>query len=188
MDFKLDTERLSIVPQNTEHSYLLWEYHKLNYKAFREFIPYNTDGSPEFEDIEAIIKLETSLMKANQALKFLVFEKDDNQRTKIIADIFVYKIIFGNSYSAHLAFSIDKRYEGRGMMSESIKEVCGFMFESVGLHRLEMNIDKINLRSNNLARRLGFQYEGTSRELLKINCIWKDMERYSLLSNDQILK
>ena len=58
-------------------------------------------------------------------------------------------------------------------------------FDEIRLHRLEANIQPMNLQSIALVRRIGFRKEGFSLRYLKINGIWCDHELWALLADDK---
>ena len=72
----------------------------------------------------------------------------------------------------------------RGYMKEGMTQVIRYAFNELGLHRLEANIQPENLPSIALAKSVGFQYEGYSPRLLKINGEWCDHERWAILADD----
>jgi ribosomal-protein-alanine N-acetyltransferase len=68
-------------------------------------------------------------------------------------------------------------------MKEGLIQVVKHAFGELGLHRLEANIQPDNLASVALAQSAGFQYEGFSPRLLKINNVWCDHERWAVLTD-----
>jgi ribosomal-protein-alanine N-acetyltransferase len=73
----------------------------------------------------------------------------------------------------------------KGYMKEGMLQVIRHAFTELGLHRLEANIQPGNLASIAMAQSTGFQYEGFSPRLLKINGEWCDHERWAVLAHDE---
>jgi ribosomal-protein-alanine N-acetyltransferase len=73
----------------------------------------------------------------------------------------------------------------KGYMREGMLQVIQYAFDTLGLHRLEANIQPQNLASIALAQSTGFQYEGYSPRFLSINGEWCDHERWAVLADDE---
>ncbi len=69
-------------------------------------------------------------------------------------------------------------------MREGIGLVLRHAFGTLGLHRLEANIQPDNARSLTLVEEAGFRLEGYSPRYLKINGRWRDHERWAILAED----
>jgi [ribosomal protein S5]-alanine N-acetyltransferase len=83
-----------------------------------------------------------------------------------------------SSYYAHAAFA------GSGYMSEGLELLIRHVFRSMGLHRIEANIQPGNSASVALVRRAGFRLEGHSPRYLKIGGRWRDHERWAITKED----
>ena len=64
--------------------------------------------------------------------------------------------------SAYLGYYGSARHSGHGYMSESLELLLQFAFETLGLHRLEANIQPENEPSLKLVKRAGFRPEDVS--------------------------
>ena len=102
----------------------------------------------------------------------------------IIGSIEISRIARGNFQSAYLGYRIDARHRGQGYMSEALQLVLRHAFRTLGLHRVEANVEPGNEASIALVRRAGFTREGYSRRYLKIGGRWRDHERWALLRED----
>jgi ribosomal-protein-alanine N-acetyltransferase len=69
-------------------------------------------------------------------------------------------------------------------MREGLTLVLRHAFETIGLHRVEANIQPGNARSIALVERLGFRREGYSPRYLRIGGEWRDHVRYAILAED----
>lgn len=183
-DFRIESQRVTLVPLSPIHTQSYWSYHKLNFKQFRETVPYDTPDPPDYEDIEKAVDSELKMSTIGRALRFLAFEKNYQLGDLPIGDILIYNIIWAYSNSAHISYTVDSKWQGKGIATEMLREAVAYAFSVMGLHRLELNIMLNNKASVKVAENVGFQYEGVSRELQLLNGKWHDMKRYSLLSTE----
>jgi ribosomal-protein-alanine N-acetyltransferase len=95
------------------------------------------------------------------------------------------QIFRGPFLNAYLGYAIGQPHARQGYMSEGIELVVKHAFETLGLHRLEANIQPDNVASVALAKRAGFRLEGFSPRYLKIDGRWRDHERWAILAEDR---
>ena len=95
------------------------------------------------------------------------------------------QIFRGPFMNAYLGYAVGQPYAGQGYMGEGIELVLGYAFETLGLHRLEANIQPANATSIALAKRAGFRLEGFSPRYLKIDGQWRDHERWAIVAEDR---
>ena len=91
-------------------------------------------------------------------------------------------IVRGALQGANVSYGGVAAHRGQGYMSEALELVLHEAFVTLGLHRLEANIQPANRGSLALARRAGFVLEGFSPGYLKIAGEWRDHERWALRS------
>lgn len=89
-------------------------------------------------------------------------------------------IIRGRYQGASLGYAAFAPSAGQGYMTEGLAAVLHHAFTELHLHRLEANIQPANTASLAVVKRLGFHYEGVSRDYLYIAGAWRDHERWSL--------
>lgn len=73
---------------------------------------------------------------------------------------------------------------GRGIMSKAVRAMVGFVFDDLGLNRLELQAHVDNLKSRALAERLGFQFEGVLRQVWTLHGELVDHAAYAMLKSD----
>jgi ribosomal-protein-alanine N-acetyltransferase len=69
-------------------------------------------------------------------------------------------------------------------MTEALLALFPFVFDRLGLHRIEAACLPHNTASRGLLQRVGFREEGYARQYLRINGSWQDHVLYSLLRTD----
>jgi ribosomal-protein-alanine N-acetyltransferase len=98
----------------------------------------------------------------------------------IVGFLNISEIVRGGFKSAFLGYGGIARYAGQGYMTEAMRLLLREAFTTVGLHRLEANIQPGNQASIALAKRCGFELEGFSPRYLKVGGRWRDHERWAI--------
>ena len=93
-------------------------------------------------------------------------------------------IVRGALQGANVSYGGVAAFGGQGYMSEALELVLHEAFVTLGLHRLEANIQPGNVGSLTLVRRAGFQLEGFSPGYLEIDGDWRDHERWAVLAEE----
>ncbi len=89
-----------------------------------------------------------------------------------------------NDRRARVGYDLLPEHRGRGVMTESMKAVIGYGFQSMNLNKIEAHLDPRNVKSLNLLARLGFVLEGMLREQTFFRGSYRDEAVYSLLSRE----
>lgn len=88
--------------------------------------------------------------------------------------------------SCILGYKLDKEEVGKGYITEALKVAIDIIFKEYNLHRIEAPVMPKNRSSINVLQKLGFTDEGVTKKMLKVNGVWEDHIRYSLLNpNDK---
>lgn len=87
---------------------------------------------------------------------------------------------------ANLGYSIGTAFWGRGIMPEALKAVIDFLFDEVGLNRVEACHDSRNPNSGRVMRKCGMTHEGTMRQWAWTNAGICDTCNYGILKSDRI--
>lgn len=65
---------------------------------------------------------------------------------------------------AEIGYCIGKAWWHQGIMAEALQAVINYLFDEVGMNRIEAHYDARNPRSGAVMRKCGMQYEGTLRQ------------------------
>jgi ribosomal-protein-alanine N-acetyltransferase len=115
------------------------------------------------------------------AYPFLLFRKVDGV---LIGGCTLSNVRRGVTQSAALGYWIGARYARQGHMYAALKAMLPFVFEMLGLHRLEAACIPENEASRKVLLKLGFREEGRARRYLQINGEWRDHILFALLEDD----
>jgi [ribosomal protein S5]-alanine N-acetyltransferase len=99
----------------------------------------------------------------------------------IVGVVNVSEIVRSAFQSAYLGYYAFRPHAGQGYMTQGLALVLRHAFATLGLHRLEANIQPANHPSRALVRGLGFRKEGFSPRYLKIGGRWRDHERWAMV-------
>ena len=80
-----------------------------------------------------------------------------------------------------VGYCIGKAFWGRGIMPEALKAVLDYMFDVVGMNRVEARHDANNPNSGTVMKKCGMKYEGTLRQADWNNQGVCDAVHYALL-------
>tara|TARA_Y100000310_G_C20670987_1_gene810275 strand:+ start:501 stop:1049 length:549 start_codon:yes stop_codon:yes gene_type:complete len=120
--------------------------------------------------------------KKQRDYTFGITIKPDNQ---IIGGVSLNKIDKFQG-TATMGYWLSEDYWRKGYMSEAVMKMIGFAFSRLKLRRVVIKAFTKNKASNNLAKKLGFKFEGTLRKACKAKATGKihNEHLYSLLKNE----
>jgi ribosomal-protein-alanine N-acetyltransferase len=134
----------------------------------------NPEGPNSF-DIRAQIRMLLKQMDNNTCLPFVI-EVDG----EIVGQLNVANILFGSVSSCVIGYWVAPEVAGRGITPTAVALVCDYLFNVVGIHRIEIDIRPENLSSLRVVEKLGFRYEGLKERYIHINGAWRDHYIFAL--------
>jgi ribosomal-protein-alanine N-acetyltransferase len=120
------------------------------------------------------------LMQGPTNLAYCVRRADNDV---LVGCIEVTQIVRGPFRSAYLGYYAFAGQNRRGFMREGLRLLVRLAFTKLELHRLEANIQPVNVPSIALVKACGFKREGYSPRYLKIRGRWRDHERWAILAS-----
>jgi ribosomal-protein-alanine N-acetyltransferase len=78
----------------------------------------------------------------------------------------------------------EKANWGNGYASETLQAIIAYCFKELGMNRIGAEIYEFNVRSIRLFERNGFRREGTKRQYIFKDGVFKDEHLYSLLRDE----
>jgi RimJ/RimL family protein N-acetyltransferase len=79
---------------------------------------------------------------------------------------------------------VGAQYRDRGLGTEATRLILAHAFETVGLHRVELEVYAFNPRARRVYEKVGFVYEGTKRDALRWDGQWVDADTMSILAGE----
>lgn len=90
----------------------------------------------------------------------------------------------GPLHRAEIGYSLRRDRQGRGLATEAVRLALRFAFGTLGLERIEADVDPRNTASCALAERLGFRREGLLRNRWRVGDEFADSVLYGLLRHE----
>ena len=134
----------------------------------------NPEGPTSF-DIRAQIRMLLKQMDNNTCLPFVIEENGE-----IVGQLNVANILFGSVSSCVIGYWVAPEVAGKGITPTAVALVCDYLFNVVGIHRIEIDIRPENLASLRVVEKLGFRYEGLKERYIHINGAWRDHYIFAL--------
>jgi ribosomal-protein-serine acetyltransferase len=84
-----------------------------------------------------------------------------------------------------IGYWLSESYQHKGIMTLSGKALINYVFDEMNLNRIQLKAATGNIKSRNVAKRLGFREEGTERESELHQRGFVDLVVYSLLKSER---
>ncbi|HSN49360.1 MAG TPA: GNAT family N-acetyltransferase, partial [Flavobacterium sp.] len=115
----------------------------------------------------------------NEGINWAITLKND---LKLIGIIGLYRII-PEHFRAEIGYMLLPKYQGKGLITEAIKETVKYGFEIMKLHSIEAVIDPENIASEKVLQKSGFIKEAHLKEDEYFEGRFWDSVIYSILNN-----
>lgn len=134
----------------------------------------NPNGPTSF-DMRAMLRSLLRQFDDNSGMPFII--EVDGQ---VVGQLNVANVLYGSVSSAVIGYWIAPEVAGRGIAPTSVALVTDYLFNVVGLHRVEIDIRPENKASLRVVQKLGFRYEGLKQRYIHINGAWRDHYVFAL--------
>ncbi|MBP1964231.1 GNAT family N-acetyltransferase [Paenibacillus aceris] len=153
------------------------------YKRNREFFEKFSPSTPEEyytkeHQLQSITKSKADRAE-DRRYAFVICHKEDK---RIIGSIGLSFVVRGPLQSCMIGYNLDQAYNGKGYMTEAVKQVVRYAFEELKLHRIVGEASPRNPGSIRVLENAGFHKEGISRSNVKINGVWEDHQVLALIN------
>jgi ribosomal-protein-alanine N-acetyltransferase len=170
---------MKVVIGTAEHAEQLLKYHVENAERFTRWNPV---VDPDYYTLERwqhkTKEWERQFMQGS-AVHLLGLDVFGN---RIIGACSLTNIVYSPAWFCFMGYSVDGRAEGSGAMTQIAEYAIDYAFNVLKLNRIAASYMPVNERSGRLLAKLGFEKEGYSKRLLKINGQWEDHINTALLN------
>ena len=170
-------ENLELRTLDTTDAQTFFDVARKNDTYLRQWLPW-LDEDKTVADTENYIKGSNERFIKNEGLDLSIWY--DNQ---LVGGIGLYPVDTTHKKTS-VAYWLAEEFQGKGIMTDSLKVVISYAFIEMKLNRLEVCCAIGNIKSSALPKKLGFVFEGISRESEWWYEHFIDMEVYSLLAKE----
>jgi ribosomal-protein-alanine N-acetyltransferase len=103
---------------------------------------------------------------------------------RLVGELTLSSIQRGPLQSAFLGYWVDEKFAGQGLVPEAVVTALQFAFDSLRLHRIEINIIPRNDPSLRVVTKLGLRAEGVAERYLEIDGAWEDHARFAITAEE----
>jgi [ribosomal protein S5]-alanine N-acetyltransferase len=93
---------------------------------------------------------------------------------QLVGQLNVANILHGSVSSATIGYWIAKAYAGRNITTYAVALAIDHLFDSLGLHRVEIDIRPENAASLRVVEKLQLRKEGLKERFIHIDGAWRD--------------
>ena len=112
---------------------------------------------------------------------FFIFSRDGD---RLQGGITLSNVRRGVAQTGTLGYWVGKPYSRQGVMSDAIRCMLRFCFESLRLHRVDAACLPRNMASRGVLAKAGFREEGFAPKYLRINGEWEDHMLFAILDHE----
>ena len=112
---------------------------------------------------------------------FFVFLRGDDT---LVGGVTLSNVRRGVTQSCSMGYWMGQACARNGYMRDALHALIPFIFDEMGLHRIEAACIPTNAPSRRLLHTLGFTREGYARQYLCINGVWQDHLLFAMLATD----
>jgi ribosomal-protein-serine acetyltransferase len=174
-----ETERLLLAPVDPADASELWLAVNGSRATLQRWLPwvsYHTDPSASVRFAEAC----ATDWDQGRALRFVLRERAG----RTLVGLAGLESLVHMHRSAELGYWLRKDATKRGLMTEAARACVDIAFRHVGLHRVRCAAATDNHPSLGVIGRVGFRFEGISRQAEWCDGRWLDHAVFALLSTD----
>ena len=174
--FLLNNLSIKLVFPETSHAQSLYNLIEQDRSELSRFLPWANEINA-LQDELAFIKLMRSETAEYKKLALVILV---NNQPAGMVDLHDIKL---KHQSAEIGYWLGQKYQGKGIMTESVKRLVQISFSNLSLHRLNLLADHRNKASRAIAQRLKFDHVALLKDEVKYHGQFCDMDLYTVINS-----
>ncbi len=172
-----------IVLEKIKYSHAFQVFHAIdqNREFLSDWLPFAAQTVSQ-DDTEAFIRSVLAIPKDKEEYVFVIWYK------KNFAGLISLKDTDPQNQKTEIGYWLIKKMTGKGVMTSSVRTLIDFVFMVMKMNRIQIKCAVGNMKSAAIPKRLGFFFEGIERAGEKYDDHFFDLEVYSLLKKEWLIK
>ena len=170
-----DDLKLGLLQQR--HAEELFALVERNREYLREWLPW-VDNNKSVADTQEFIKISLKRFASNGSFTTGILYQGE-----LAGVIELHEIDWSNQVTS-IGYWLSASFQGKGLMTEACRTLVRYAFKELNLNRVEIRCATENKKSRAIPERLGFQQEGTMRQVLWLYNHYVDSVVYGILASE----
>lgn len=166
-----------MIPVSAADASALAELVQANISHLHTYLPKVT-GLATVEACQRHLQHVIDCGKENEVFEWHIFDND------VLCGAVRLNHIEEENHKASIAYYIGDSHQGKGLATSAVRAVLGYCFTKMGFNRIELKCASTNMGSQQVAKRLGFIWEGLLHQAEFLNGAYVDHFVYGLLKED----
>lgn len=179
MQLTYETDRLVLSILDESCADMVKQFYEENYSVFAPYEPAYPDKFYTTEYQEFLLRACLQQFLKSEGMRYYLFEKEHPER--IIGCVAFSNVKLSEERSCTISYKLAESAQHKGYATEAILYLLQILSMEFSIHRVEADILPGNINSLNLAKRLGFEFEGMAKSSHRVQNVWKDHARYALI-------
>jgi ribosomal-protein-alanine N-acetyltransferase len=151
---QLNFESYHITPINLKDGWTLCNFAVANEDRLKNYFPKTLEQNltPDLSN-----SFVTKMVKQFEAKEVFLFTLRETETNKLVGLVYI-KEVDWNKKQGEFAYCIDYTVESKGLMTEAVKQLSDYAFETLGLETLQIIVYKNNIGSVKVAENNNFTW------------------------------
>lgn len=177
----VEGNRTRLIARKNDQAAEMFNLIDKNRENLGRWMPWEKE-TQKVEDSLAYLELAQSWWEARSTFDYSVYAKDSD---KLIGGFGLHSINW-EKQSCEFGYWLDQSYQGKGLMTEVVQIGEALAFD-LGFHRIVITCDRLNLRSQQIPKRLNYRLESTQiDECIDHHGQYRDTLRFVKLLNKKV--
>ena len=178
---RYETERLILKMLTADYAEKVCDFLTRNKEVFGKYEPVTPPNyyTPAYQ--ATMLNCEMQLALKEETIRYYVFLKENPKQ--IIGTVCLHNITPHIYSCCEIGYKFDAAYWHMGYAREAVAMGVSIAFAALGLHRVLARVMPENTASIRLLKSLLFEEEGLERESIRIQNVWQDHLRFSLVNH-----